>query len=80
MSWIGQLVQQADGGILRTKGVLNAQGFDEKVLFQSVRMLTSMSRLSRWEGSESRNTEFVLIGRHLDREALEAGFKECVAR
>jgi G3E family GTPase len=80
MSWIGQLVQQPDGGILRTKGVLNAQGFDEKVLFQSVRMLTSMSRLSRWEGSESRNTEFVLIGRYLDREALEAGFKECVAR
>jgi G3E family GTPase len=80
MLWISRLVQEQAGGILRTKGVFNAHGFNDRVLFQSVRMLTSMSRLSAWEGKDSRRTEYVVIGHDLDRAALEAGFFECVVR
>lgn len=78
MSWVNALVQGQVGGILRTKGVFNARGFNEKVLFQSVRMLTSMSRLAAWGDSELRQTEYVVIGNNLDRAALEAGFGACL--
>jgi G3E family GTPase len=80
VSWINTLVQQQAGGILRTKGVFNARGFNEKILFQSVRMLTSTSRLAAWEDVGSRRTEYVVIGHDLDRTALEEGFAECLVR
>lgn len=79
MSWVTRLVQEQSGGILRTKGVFNARGFNERVLFQSVRMLTSMSRLSAWDDVTPRRTEYVVIGHDLDRAALEAGFADCLA-
>lgn len=78
MSWVTRLVQEQAGGILRTKGVFNARGFNERVLFQSVRMLTSMSRLSAWDDVTQRRTEYVVIGHDLDRSALEAGFADCL--
>ena len=46
MSWISQLLQTQGDQVLRSKGVFNAQGFNERVVFQSVRMLTTMSRFS----------------------------------
>lgn len=79
MSWISELLQEQGGSILRTKGVFNAIGFNERVLFQSVRMLTSISRLDAW-GDTARGTEYVLIGRNLDSESLEAGFSACFGR
>jgi G3E family GTPase len=79
MSWISQVLQEQGASILRSKGVFNAHGFRERVLFQSVRMLTSISRLDSWE-DRARQTEYVVIGRDLDREMLEAGFAACVAR
>jgi G3E family GTPase len=32
-----------------------------------------------WKAAERRRTEFVIIGRDLDAEALRAGFLACVA-
>jgi G3E family GTPase len=78
MSWISGLLQEQGGSILRSKGLFNAKGFNERVLFQSVRMLTTVSRLDKWDDLLSRKTEYVVIGRHLDRERLEAGFRSCV--
>jgi G3E family GTPase len=77
MSWISELLQEQGGSILRSKGVFNATGFNERVLFQSVRMLTTVSRLDAW-GEAARGTEYVLIGRNLERETLKAGFAACV--
>ncbi|ALL68353.1 putative metal chaperone, involved in Zn homeostasis, GTPase of COG0523 family [Paraburkholderia caribensis MBA4] len=80
MSWISTLLQDQGGAILRSKGVFNASGFRERVLFQSVRMLTTISRLEPWEEGAEKVTEYVVIGRGLDRVALMAGFAECVSR
>lgn len=77
MSWISELLQAQGGSILRSKGVFNAIGFNERVIFQSVRMLTTISRLDAW-GETARTTEYVLIGRNLDHGMLEAGFSACV--
>ena len=79
MSWITPLLQEQGDRVLRTKGVFNAHSFKERVVFQSVRMLTTMSRFNLWEEGLVRQTEFVVIGRHLDQAAFAAGFAKCVA-
>ena len=43
-------------------------------------MLTTMSRLALWDdATETRQSEYVVIGRNLDQAAFEAGFAKCVA-
>ena len=79
MSWITPLLQEQGDRVLRTKGVFNAHSFNERVVFQSVRMLTTMSRFNLWEDSAVRQTEYVVIGRHLDQALFAAGFAKCVA-
>ena len=79
MSWITPLLQEQGDRVLRTKGVFNAHSFNERVVFQSVRMLTTMSRFNLWEAGAVRRTDYVVIGRHLDQAAFAAGFAKCVA-
>ena len=79
MSWMAPLLQREGDRYLRTKGVFNARGFNERVVFQSVRMLTTMARFHAWGEGEPRHTEYVVIGRDLDREMLEAGLATCIA-
>ena len=80
MAWITPLLQEQGDSIFRSKGVFNAQGFNDRVVFQSVRMLTTMSRFNAWEADNKRQSEYVMIGRSLDRGVLEAGFATCVVR
>jgi G3E family GTPase len=79
MSWITPMLQEQGDRVLRTKGVFNAHSFNERVVFQSVRMLTTMSRFNLWEAGAERRSEYVVIGRHLDQAAFAAGFATCVA-
>lgn len=79
MAWINPLLQEQGNDIFRTKGIFNAHSFNERLIFQSVRMLTTMDRFKPWQGGEIRISEYVVIGRQLDREALAAGFSSCVA-
>jgi G3E family GTPase len=79
MSWITPLLQEQGDQVLRTKGVFNAHSFNERVVFQSVRMLTTMSRFSAWEPGEMRRSEYVVIGRDLDAALFAAGFASCIA-
>ena len=79
MAWITPLLQEHGDAMFRSKGVFNAHGFNQRVVFQSVRMLTTMSRFTDWEAGSERVTEYVVIGRDLDRAALQAGLSGCVA-
>ncbi len=62
----------------RSKGIFYARGFKEKVLFQSVRMLTSMAPTDLWESDDKKMTEYVVIGKNLDEEQFRQGFKDCL--
>ena len=79
MSWITPMLQEQGDRVLRTKGVFNAHSFNERVVFQSVRMLTTMSRFDAWKPDAVRQSEYVVIGRHLDQAAFAEGFAKCVA-
>jgi G3E family GTPase len=78
MLWMNGLAQEKGEDLYRTKGLFNAQGFPERVLFQSVRMLTSMQRDRLWKPEEKRLTQLVVIGRNLDRDEFNRGFERCM--
>lgn len=78
MVWLTPLLMQRGEDIYRTKGIFNAQGFKERLVFQSVRMLTTMRPDRPWKDDETRRTEYVVIGRNLDREEFAEGLASCV--
>lgn len=78
MIWMNDLAQEKGEDLYRTKGLFYARGFSERVLFQSVRMLTSMRRDRQWKPDEAKRSDFVVIGRNLDRSEFSKGFLKCV--
>ncbi|HEY0292433.1 MAG TPA: GTP-binding protein [Hansschlegelia sp.] len=78
--WMNAVAQERGDDLYRTKGIFNAQGFNERLVFQSVRMLTTMRQDRPWGGSEQRMSQFVVIGKNLDRAEFAEGFGRCVVR
>jgi G3E family GTPase len=78
MLWLTPLLQERGDDLFRTKGIFHAHGFKERVVFQSVRMLTAMRPDRPWGPDEKKVTEFVVIGRNLDREEFAQGLASCV--
>jgi len=78
MLWMNALAQEKGEDLYRTKGLFYAQGFSERVLFQSVRMLTSMKRDRLWKPDEQKLSQLVVIGRNLNREEFAEGFTNCI--
>ena len=80
MIWMNEMAQNRGEDLYRTKGIFYANGFHERLVFQSVRMLTTLRRDRPWEDGETRMTQFVVIGRDLDQQEFAAGLKNCVFR
>ena len=80
MTWMGGLAERRGDDLFRTKGIFYANGFQERLVFQSVRMLTTLRRDRLWEPGEEKMTQFVVIGKNLDREEFAAGLASCVFR
>ena len=77
-TWFGQLLQTRGQDILRSKGILDFKGEDDRYVFQGVHMLMDGAPMGAWpEGS--RQSRLVFIGRDLDTMGLEDGFAECRA-
>ena len=76
-NWFGKLLQTKGQDIMRTKGILDFKGENDRYVFQGVHMLLDGQPNGVWGAGERRN-RLVFIGRNLDRASLEAGFKSCV--
>jgi G3E family GTPase len=76
--WMNDIAQARGEDLYRTKGIFYAQGFEERVVFQSVRMLTTMHPDRVWNEGERRQSQFVVIGKNLNRDEFAAGFARCV--
>ena len=77
-TWFGQLLQTRGQDILRSKGILDFKGEDDRFVFQGVHMLMDGSPMGSWpEGA--RQSRIVFIGRDLDTMGLEDGFNGCRA-
>lgn len=76
--WLNDIALRKGNDLYRTKGIFNARGFKERIVFQSVRMLTTMRPERLWGDNERRVSQFVVIGRDLDRDEFVKGFEQCL--
>jgi G3E family GTPase len=75
--WMSGLLREKGTDIFRMKGILSVQGQDNRWVFQGVHMLMDSTQDKPW-GSSPRVNDLVFIGRKLDRQELEQGFRSCL--
>ena len=77
--WFGTILQTRGQDILRSKGILNFEGLDDRYVFQGVHMLMDGAPMGLWPADKPRNSRVVFIGRGVENMGLEEGFKACKA-
>ncbi|MEI6356012.1 MAG: GTP-binding protein, partial [Verrucomicrobiota bacterium] len=78
-NWLSELLQSKGADIFRMKGILNLKGSPSRFVFQGVHMMFEGKADRPWKDAAERKSQLVFIGRDLDREALNAGFRRCLA-
>ncbi len=78
-AWIGALLAEQGGKMLRTKGILSYEGDDRRFAFQAVHMIADGDFIGKWKDGEARTSRIVFIGRDLNRPQLRRGFESCQA-
>jgi G3E family GTPase len=73
--WLERLIQEEGANLFRYKGIIAVKGFDAKFIFQGVGMLFGCSMEGKWKPTEAKESRFVFIGRHLDKEFLKSTFE-----
>ncbi|XP_057423965.1 uncharacterized protein LOC130717655 [Lotus japonicus] len=76
--WLGTLLMERSEDIYRMKGLLSVQGMDERFVFQGVHDIFQGSPERLWGPDEPRTNKIVFIGKNLDAEELEKGFRACL--
>ncbi|XP_039038279.1 COBW domain-containing protein 1-like isoform X2 [Hibiscus syriacus] len=76
--WLGTLLLDRSEDIYRMKGLLSVQGMDERFVFQGVHDIFQGSPDRLWGADEPRVNKIVFIGKNLNAEELERGFKACL--
>jgi G3E family GTPase len=76
--WIQRLITEDGANLYRYKGIISVQGMDTKFIFQGVGMLFSGGfSEKKWGPNEKRESRFVFIGKHLDKDMYRKGFEAC---
>ncbi|ESQ35238.1 hypothetical protein EUTSA_v10007622mg [Eutrema salsugineum] len=76
--WLGALLYQRSEDIYRMKGILSVQDMEERFVFQGVHEIFEGSPDRLWRKDETRINKIVFIGKSLNREELEMGFRACL--
>ncbi|HEX3148329.1 MAG TPA: GTP-binding protein [Gemmataceae bacterium] len=76
--WFADLMATKGPDLYRFKGVLSLKGDPNRFVFQGVHMTLDGTPGSEW-GTAKRLNKLIFIGKDLDRPALEAGFRKCLA-
>lgn len=74
------VVNELGNQVLRSKGVVNVKGNDDRIVFQGVHMTMGSAPDRPWAEGEERKTQMVFIGRHLPADVLQEGLSLCVAK
>ncbi|KAL6769591.1 ZCP1 [Auxenochlorella protothecoides x Auxenochlorella symbiontica] len=82
--WLSKLLSEHGPDIFRSKGILAMHGTNEKLVFHGVHSIlqfgsSTEGNVKAWEEDEPRVCRAVFIGKNLDREALDKGFRSCLA-
>jgi G3E family GTPase len=78
-AWLSELLQTKGQDIFRMKGILRLKGSASRFVFQGVHMLFEGKPDRAWNPGEEPRSQIVFIGRNLDRDALNSGFRRCLA-
>merc|ERR1712037_691511 len=78
--WLGWFLKEKGTDVFRTKGVLAVKGMKEKFVFQAVHMAFAGSPQKPWPDGEERVCKLTFIGKHLNRQELEEGFRKCLVK
>jgi G3E family GTPase len=76
--WFADLMATRGPDLYRFKGVLSLKGDPNRFVFQGVHMTLDGTPGSPW-GESKRVNKLIFIGKDLDRAALAAGFRKCLA-
>ena len=76
-SWFGKVLQTRGQDILRSKGILDFDGLDERYVFQGVHMLMDGSPMGEWPNDKPKSSRVVFIGRDIENMGLKEGFEAC---
>ena len=76
-SWFGKVLQTRGQDILRSKGILDFDGLDERYVFQGVHMLMDGSPMGEWPKDKPKSSRVVFIGRDIGNMGLKEGFEAC---
>ena len=76
-SWFGTVLQTRGQDILRSKGILDFDGLDERYVFQGVHMLMDGSPMGEWPKDKPKSSRVVFIGRDIENMGLKEGFEAC---
>ncbi|KAL5756568.1 hypothetical protein ACOSQ2_021314 [Xanthoceras sorbifolium] len=76
--WLGTLLFERSEDIYRMKGLLSVEGMNERFVFQGVHDIFQGSPDRLWGPDEPRMNKIVFIGKNLDAQELENGFKACL--
>ncbi len=77
--WLTILLRVQGEDLFRTKGILHVRGMKERFVIQAVHMMLDGGPDRPWAPDEPRKSRLVFIGRNLDRGALLAGLRSCIA-
>lgn len=78
--WLTGLLALKGPDILRTKGIIWADGAECRLVIQAVHMLMEGDLTVPWDTPAPHQSRLVFIGRNLDSETLRDGFLSCRAR
>uniref|UniRef100_A0A0E0CSM9 CobW C-terminal domain-containing protein n=1 Tax=Oryza meridionalis TaxID=40149 RepID=A0A0E0CSM9_9ORYZ len=78
--WLGNLLLERSDDIYRMKGLLSVSGMPQRFVFQGVHDIFQGSPERMWEPNEPRINKIVFIGKNLNGEELEKGFKDCLLK
>src|SRR2546423_1877595 len=76
--WFADLMATRGPDLYRFKGVLSLKGDPNRFVFQGVHMTLDGTPGTPW-GDSMRVNKLIFIGKDLDRRAIEAGFRACLA-
>jgi G3E family GTPase len=76
-TWLLSLSTRTSHELMRLKGIVQCQSQAQAVVIQGVYQWLEVRRQA---GQPPAASAMVLIGRHLDAEALRRGWAECIAR
>ncbi|HSD41688.1 MAG TPA: GTP-binding protein [Burkholderiales bacterium] len=76
--FLERLLDQRGDDIFRVKGIVALAGDHRRCVLQAVHRIMELRPANPW-GAEAPSSKIVFIGRNLDRAAIEAGLKNCLA-